>query len=709
MASETSKARAPERFEFQAEANRLLHLVIHSLYTNKEIFLRELLSNASDALDKLRFRSLTDHDLVPSDHELAVRITPDADAGTLCIADSGIGMTRDELIRNLGTIAQSGTRAFVEALGKSGQAEGEGKGKGKGKATSKAKGKGKGKTEGEAADVESKAEAAAEAVAEDPAAALKLIGQFGVGFYSAFLVADRVEVVSRAAGSDEAWRWTSKADGAFEIETAEREGPGTDILLHLNDEQKDLADEWRLRGLVERYSDYIDHPILLRVEKKDGEGDDANTVFEYEKINRASALWRRPKSEITDEQYADFYKHLSHDTGEPLARVHFTLEGTQEFSALLFVPKTPPFDLYWQGGKQGLRLYVRRVFILDEADVFLPSWLRFVKGVVDSDDLPLNVSRETLQDSAAVRQIRRNVVNKLLGHFESLAEDEPETWTEIWTRYGPVLKEGFHDFEHRERLLKLARFKTSRDEAWSSLAHYVERMPDGQDSIYYVLGESAKRLADSPHVEALKKRGFEYLYLTDAVDPWAISAVPEFEGKKLVDAMSGDLDFGDDEETKKRREERTEELEPLLASFRKVLEESVREVRVSDRLTDSPCCLVTASGHESAFLERLLHNAGREAETDIKRILEINPDHRIIRGLAALAEKEAGDGKGDAEPSEPLREWISILHDQALLTEGSTLHDPTRFVRRMNELLEATLPESETEGDGDSDQKGNDS
>ena len=684
MASETSETRAPERFEFQAEANRLLHLVIHSLYTNKEIFLRELLSNASDALDKLRFRSLTDHDLVASDHELAVRITPDADAGTLCIADSGIGMTRDELIQNLGTIAQSGTRAFVEALDKGAAA-------GPDTETATEKDDGKGKATGDDAGTD-----AAEAAAEDPAAALRLIGQFGVGFYSGFLVADRVEVISRAAGSDEAWRWTSKADGVFEIEAAERETPGTDIVLHLNDEQKDLANEWRLRSLVERYSDYIDHPILLRVEKEEGEGDDKKTVTDYEKVNRASAIWRRPKNEITDEQYADFYRHLSHDTGEPLSRLHFTLEGTQEFSALLFVPKTPPFDLYWQNSKQGLRLYVRRVFIMDEADVFLPTWLRFVKGVVDSDDLPLNVSRETLQDSAAVRQIRRNVINKLLGHFESVAKDEPETWTEIWNLYGSVLKEGFHDFEHRDRLLKLARFKTSRDEAWSSFDEYIERMAEGQDSIFYVLGESAQRLADSPHVEALKKRGFEYLYLTDAVDPWAISAVPEYEGKKLVDAMSGDLDLGD-EDSKKRLEEQTEALEPLLSSFRTVLDDSVREVRVSDRLTDSPCCLVTTSGHESAFLERLLKNAGRESEGDIKRILEINPDHRIIRGLTELASRESDEGGGkDAEPSDSLREWISVLYDQALLTEGSALKDPNRFVRRMNELLEATLPEAET-------------
>lgn len=633
----SAETRSPETFQFQAEANRLLHLVIHSLYTHKEIFLRELLSNASDALDKLRFRTLTEHELVAKDHELEVRITPLADDQTLVIEDSGIGMTRDELVENLGTIAHSGTRAFLEALEK-----------------------------GQAQDVQ-------------------LIGQFGVGFYSAFLVADRVEVITRAAGSDEAWRWESQAQGDFTIEPAERDACGTEIRLHLSDDHKEFLTEWTLRELVGRYSDYIDYPILLRTEKTEGEGDDKKTTHEFEKVNQASALWRRAKSEISDEQYNEFYGHLSHDSTEPLTHLHFTLEGTQVFTSLLFVPSKQPFDLFWQDAKRGLRLYVKRVFIMDDAEQFLPPWLRFVKGVVDSDDLPLNVSRETLQDSGAVRKIRNNIAGKLLTHFEKLAEDDTETFEKIWTEFAPVIKEGIHgDFEHRDRIAKLARFKTSSSEDWTTLQAYIDRMPEGQDAIYYVFGESKQKLAGSPHLESLDSKGYEYLYLTDPIDQWAMDSLREFEGKKIVNAMGADLDIDDDEDAKKAREEKKGELKPLLDAFEETLSDSVREVRISNRLTDSPCCLVIPTGGESAYLERLLRQSTGGERATAQRILEINPDHKIIRGLAGLVEREPS--------SDETREWIQMLHDQALLTEGSPIADPNRFARWMNRLLEGALP-----------------
>jgi len=626
-----------EKHAFQAEANRLLHIVIHSLYTNKEIFLRELLSNASDALDKLRFRRLTEHDLVPEDHEREVRIVPDEERGVLTISDSGVGMTRDDLIRNLGTIAHSGTRAFLEAI-----------------------------EQGKETD-------------------LKLIGQFGVGFYSAFLVSDRVDVVTRPAGSEESYRWSSDGKGEFTVETADRDSCGTDLHLHLAEEQKDYLKEWRLRELVGRYSDYIDYPIRLRVERKEGEGDSAKTETSFETLNQASALWRRPKSEIIDEQYDEFYKHLAHDFGEPLTRLHFTLEGTQVFTALLFVPATPPFDLYFSERTSGLRLYVKRVFVMDDAEPFLPPWLRFVRGVVDSDDLPLNISRETLQDSAAVRRIKNNLTQKLLNHFEKLAEEEAETFEKLWTSYGPVLKEGIHsDFEHRERLAGLARFRTSRDEDWTTLDSYIERMPGDQEAIYYVLGESEQKLAGSPHVESLRARGYEYLYLTDPVDAFAMESLREYKDKKVVDAMSAELALDESEEAKKEREGQEKQLEPLLSKMREVLGDHVRELRLSHRLTDSPCCLVTPTGRGSAYIERLFRGQPGAGGAPVGRILEVNPDHPVVRRLAQIAASDTGAAQLD--------EWIEVLHDQALLTEGSPVKDPNRFARWITGLLEEAIP-----------------
>ncbi|MFY0580436.1 molecular chaperone HtpG [Cystobacter fuscus] len=619
-----------ETHHFQAEINQLLNLVINSLYSHKEIFLRELVSNASDALDKLRFRSVTEPELLGGESALEIHIIPDAEKGTLTLEDTGIGMTHDELVKNLGTIAHSGSREFLDMVAQRGQKD------------------------------------------------VNLIGQFGVGFYSAYLVADRVEVVSRAAGQSQAWRWTSDAKGSFTVEPAERATRGTSITLHLKEDQKEFLGEWRLRELIKQYSDYVSHPIHLEVKKTTGEGADAKTETKREVVNKASALWQRAKSEITDEQYQEFYKHLSHDWEAPLAWTHFRTEGNQVFTGLLFVPKHPPFDLNNQE-QRGVRLFVKRVLIMDRCEEMLPQWLRFVRGVVDSDDLPLNVSRELLQDSAVVQGIRKHVTKKTLDMLEKLAKDKPEDYRSFWQAFGPVLKEGLAvDMEYREKIGSLLRYESSREEGLTSLADYVSRMKEGQEAIYYVFGETRKAVVDSPHLEALKKRGYEVLYMTDPVDEWASQGLKDFQGKPLVSAMHADLKLKETDEEKREKEERAKGLGPLAEKMKEVLKEQVREVRASDRLTDSPCCLVVPEGGSHAFVERLLRERGRSIPR-AKRILEVNPQHPIIQHLSALQQKEPG--------SEQLKEWVEMLYDQALLTEGSSVEDPNRFARRMTALM----------------------
>ena len=625
---------------FQAEVSQVLHLVIHSLYSHKDIFLRELVSNASDALDKLRFRALTEPELHEGDTALAIRIRADRGQQTLTIEDNGVGMTEEELVRDLGTVARSGSRAFLEQLAQRGQKD------------------------------------------------ARLIGQFGVGFYSAYLVADRVEVVSRPAGAGQkAHRWVSEAKDTFTVEADERAARGTAITLHLRDDEKEFLDEWRLRDLVKRYSDYVSHPIQLLVTK--GTGADAKT--EYETINKASALWQRPKSEITTEQYDEFFRHLSHGgaTETPLARTHFKVEGTQEFAGLLYVPRDRPFELRLGMKHSGVRLYVKRVLVMENCEEIIPEWLRFVVGVIDSDDLPLNVSREILQQSSAVRTIKKQVVKHLLDAIDAVAGERPEDYATLWKAFGPFLKQGVAaDFEYRDRLAKLLRFESTAGEGLVSLAEYVKRMKDGQGAIYFAIGESRKALEGAPHLEGLRKRGYEVLLMTDPIDEWATESLREFEGKTLVSAMRADLKMEATQEDKTAREAETRALQPLFDRVRAVLGDRVTMVRPSDCLTDSPCCLVLANAGPHGYVERLLREAGRDVPK-ASRILEVNPEHPIVRNLEALVER--------GDPGDPrVGDWIELLYDQALVAEGAPIDDPSGFARRLTSLLAAASQTSVT-------------
>jgi molecular chaperone HtpG len=610
---------------FRAEVSQVLDLVIHSLYSHKEIFLRELLSNASDALDRLRFRAIEEPDLLEGDPALEIRVTPEPAAGILRLEDNGIGMTESELIENLGTVARSGTRAFVQQL--------------------------------------------SENARKDTA----LIGQFGVGFYSAYLVADRVEVISRAAGQASAFRWTSDAKNGFDVAPAERARRGTEIILHLKEEHREFAEAWRLEELISRYSDFVSHPILL---KKGGDKDGA--AGEYEKVNQASALWQRPRAELSKEQYDDFYKHLTHDVDAPLAHTHFRMEGTQSFVALLYVPKRAPFDLQMPSGARGVRLFVKRVFVMDKCEELVPSWLRFVRGVIDSDDLPLNVSRELLQESSAVRAIRKQVVRKTLDLLDELAAERVEDYAAFFRTFGPVVKEGLAtDHEYKDRLGKLVRYESSHGDGLTSLAEYVARMPADQKEIYYLLGESRRALVGSPYLEALRSHGYEVLYMTDPVDEWAAEALGTFDGKKLASAMRADLklEAKDDAKTDAAPDAA---LQPLFERMERVLSAHVGKVRISNRLTESPCCLVRDGGSPSAYVERLLRERGH-ATPQAKRTLEVNAHHPLVENLARL---EA------ASPGSPeLVAWIETLYDQALLSEGAEIEDPNRFAKRVADLL----------------------
>ena len=619
---------------FEADVSQVLHLVIHSLYSHKEIFLRELVSNASDALDKLRFKALTSDALYEGDTELAILIHADREAGTLTIEDSGIGMTEKELVRDLGTVARSGSRAFLEQLAQQGNKD------------------------------------------------ARLIGQFGVGFYSAFLVADRVEVVSRAAGEgNPAHRWVSEGKDTFTVAPAERAKRGTAITLHLREDQKEFLDGWRLRDLITRYSDYVSHPIRLQEEKS------------TETINRGTALWQRPKAEITDEQYDEFYRHLAHagaagaadaaggdGKDAPIARTHFKVEGTQEFVGLLYVPREQPLELRFGMKHRGVRLYVKRVLVMEDCEEIVPEWLRFIVGVIDSDDLPLNVSREVLQQSSAVKTIKKQLVKHVLDALDAVAKDKPDDYRAAWRAFGPMLKQGVTTaFEHRARLAKLLRYESTAGDTLTSLPEYVQRMKEGQDSIYYAIGESRKALEGAPHLEGPRKRGFEVLLMTDPIDEWAAESLRTFEGKNLVSVMRADLKLGDGDEAKTKAE--GELLRPLFDRIRAVLGARVTEVRASDRLTESPCFLVMAGTGPHGYVERLLREAGRDVPKT-SRILELNGDHVIVRALQALVTQ------GDAAAPRAA-EWIEILYDQALLAEGAPIEDPSGFARRITSLLSA--------------------
>jgi molecular chaperone HtpG len=616
---------------FQAAVTRVLGLVINSLYSNKEIFLRELISNASDALDKLRFRAISEPALL-DETPLAIRVAADEEAGTITISDDGIGMDRDELVKNLGTVAHSGSQEFLEKL---------------------------------------------EEAQDQPS----IIGQFGVGFYSAYLVADRVEVVSRGVEAERAWRWSSDGKETFTVTPASRATRGTDVILHLKPDQKDFLKTWTLKDLIKRFSDYIDHSIEVRVERTvDGAKD-----VSWERANAAAALWRRSKTDITEEQYQEFYKHLTHDWEPPMAWSHFRIEGTQMFTGLLFVPGRPPFDLFSPDTSHGVRLHVKRVFIMDDCEELLPRWLRMVRGVVDSEDLPLNVSRELLQDSRVVRVIRKQVVKHALEMIEQILSGDDAA--AFWTRYGAVLKEGLHfDAEHRDKLAQLVRFSSTTSDGLVSLSDYVGRMKDDQEAIYYAIGATRQMVENAPHLEALKKHGYEVLLMTDAIDEFAVQSLREFDGKPLASVMDAELDLAGSDAPE---ESDGATVTDLLARVRVVLQDRVSEVRVSKRLVDSPACLVLPEGGLPPYLERLMRLQNADLPKQ-KRVLEINAGHPIV---AALSELHARDAD-----SERVREWIELLYDQSLLAEGSPVEDPARMVRAISDLLAraATAATAET-------------
>lgn len=634
----------PEQHAFKAEVNEVLSIVVNSLYSHAEVFLRELISNSSDALDRLSFRALTEHELLGDDPELRVELVADKAARTLTIRDNGVGMTKEDLESNLGTIARSGSKALMSSL------------------------------------------------SGDKSADLSLIGQFGVGFYSSFLVADQVTVISREAGADEAWQWQSEAKGNYTVQPAERSGRGTDVILHVKENATEHLEELAIRGLVTKYSDYVRYPIRLQVEREKGEGDDKEVVREWETVNQASALWTRPRTEITDEQYREFYKHLSHDWEPPLGRTHFKVEGTQELAGLLFLPRRAPFDLF-EPKPRGVRLFVKRVFIMDECEQLVPQWLRFLRGVIDSEDLPLNVSREVLQKDKTSQFIRKQVVSKTLSLLEEMAaegkipdkdaggaedaEELVDRYELFWRTFGAVLKEGVHvETEHNKRIAGLLRYESSREAGLTGYSDYVSRMPEDQEAIYYITASSTEAARKSPHIEALVNRGFEVLLMPDPVDEWVVDALREFEGKPLVSAAKGSLDLPETEENKKQMEERSSELGGLIDKVKTALDDRVTEVRLTDRLTDSPACLVTEAHGISPHVERILRAGGQDVPAQ-KRILELNPDHPVVNNLQSMAK----DG------SEELEEWSNLLYDQALLAEGSMPRDPAGFARAVAKLM----------------------
>ncbi len=633
MAEAATKETLKETLGFQTEVKQLLQLMIHSLYSNKEIFLRELISNASDACDKLRFESLSNAALFGDDSELKIRVAFDRPARTITISDNGIGMSRQEVIDNIGTIAKSGTREFF------GQLTG------------------------------------------DQARDASLIGQFGVGFYSSFIIADKVTLLTRRAGlgQDQAVRWESRGEGDYTIEAAEKPGRGTEVTLHLREGEDDLLEGFRLQSIIKKYSDHISLPILMNKQEWDKDKGEHVTRDELEKINQASALWARPKSEISDEQYREFYKHVGHDFNAPLAWVHAKVEGKSEYTELLYLPERAPFDLWDREHRHGIKLYVRRVFIMDDAEQLLPAYLRFVRGVVDSNDLPLNVSREILQESRDVEVIRKGCVHKVLGLLEDLAENQKEKYTTFWKEFGRVLKEGVgEDFANKERIAKLLRFASTQadtEEQNVALADYVTRMKDGQDKIYYITADTFAAAKNSPHLEVFRKKGIEVLLLSDRVDEWVGSNLPEFDGKPLVSVAKGDLDLGklaDDD--KKEQEKAAGEHKDLVEKITKHLGDRVKLVRVTLRLTASPACLVADEHGMSANLERMLKASGQKVPGS-KPILEINPHHPLVQRLKYEAEEARFD------------DWSHILFDQALLAEGGQLEDPAAFVKRLNELM----------------------
>jgi molecular chaperone HtpG len=620
-----------ETLGFQTEIKQLLDLMIHSLYSNKEIFLRELISNASDAADKLRFVALSDEALYEGDPELKIWVSFDKAARTITIRDKGIGMSREEVIENIGTIAKSGTQQFLKSL------------------------------------------------SGDQSKDRHLIGQFGVGFYSAFIVADRVTLLTRRAGlsAEHGVCWESSGEGEYTIETVERPSRGTEVILHLRETEDELLNDYRLRSIIKKYSDHITLPIVM---DKTVHHEDESVTVEAEVVNSATALWARSKSEVSEEEYNEFYKHVAHDFDAPLAHIHTKVEGTNEYSALLFIPARAPFDLWDRTQRHGVKLYVRRVFIMDDSEQLLPPYLRFMRGVIDCSDLPLNISREILQNNKQIDSIRSGVVKKVLGALEQLAKQEPEKYETFWQEFGRTFKEGvIDDASNKSRVAKLLRFASTHDDNATpkiSLENYVSRMKEGQTKIYYITAENFTAACHSPHLEIFRKKGIEVLLLSEQIDEWLVTHLTDFEGKLLQSVTKGELDLGDlnDAEEKQQVEQVAAEMKPLLDRMKTALTNKVQDVRITGRLTQSPACLVADSHGMDASLQRLLKSAGQHVPSS-QPILEINPQHPIIKRI----QSETHDAK--------FNDWVLVLFDQALLSEGGHLEDPAAFVQRVNEML----------------------
>ncbi len=634
-----------ETLGFQTEVKHLLHLMIHSLYSNKEIFLRELISNASDAIDKLRFEALSDDSLYEGDSNLKIKVSVDKDNKTITVSDNGIGMTRNEVQEHIGTIAKSGTKEFFEKL-----------------------------TGDQAKDSE-------------------LIGQFGVGFYSAFIVADKVTLITRKAGEKQAVRWESEGQGEYTLELVDKEKHGTDVILHLKEGEEEFLDEFRLRSIIKKFSDHISVPVVMDREipaEKDEDGNETSPArIEEEVVNSASALWTMSKDEITEEQYNEFYKHVAHDFQDPLAYVHSKVEGTNEYTLLLYIPAKAPFDLWDRDAKHGVKLYIRKVFITDDAEQLMPRYLRFVRGVIDTDSLPLNVSREILQQTKQISIIKAGAVKKILGLLEGLAKNDQEKYAQFWEQFGNVMKEGvIEDVKNKDRIAKLLRFSSTHTDSSTqdvSLEDYVSRMKEGQEKIYYVTADSHQAAKNSPHLEIFRKKGIEVLLLSDRVDEWLVSSLTEFDGKPLQSVAKGDLDLDklETEEEKQEQESVNKEFESVLKQIKEVLGDKVKDVKVSHRLTDSPACLITGAHDMSLNMERIMKEAGQSMDMmgmgGTKPTMEINPHHEIVEAL-----KEEQD-------DERFADIVQVLFDQAILSEGGQLDNPAEFVHKLNTLLRDLL------------------
>jgi len=621
--------------KFKAEVNKILDLMIHSLYSHKEIFLRELISNASDAIDKARYLALTEKNINPTGDEWQIELIPDAEAGTLTVRDNGIGLTRDEAAEALGTIAHSGTKEFLELL-------------------------------------------ESNKVKENP----ELIGQFGVGFYSAFMVADQVTVLTRRAdaAADEAVRWKSGADGSYTLEDISKDTRGTDVILHLKEDEKQYLQEWKIREVVKQYSDFIEYPVVMEVTRSQPDPDDKEKTVEkteLETLNSRKAIWIKDKSEVSEEEYNEFYKHIANDFNDPVRTIHYRAEGTTEFSVLLYLPKERPFDIYYQDYKIGPTLYVRRVQIMDHCEAMLPPYLRFVKGVVESADLPLNVSREVLQDNKIVNVIKKNITKKFLDTLTTMKKEDLEAYTAFYDQFGRILKEGvYHDFERKEAIAELLLFESTKTEPGKkiTLAEYVERMPEEQKEIYYMTGPDRVTAESSPYLEVFKEKGIEVLLMTDDIDDLIISSLGQYQEKELQSAIKGDLDLGDGD----KKEERQKEYNDLLALMKEQLKDVVGEVRVSGRLKDSAVCLVAGEHDLDPQMEKMFRAMGQNVPQG-QRTLEVNPDHPLITKMQVLFAADANNDR--------LKEYVDLLYDQALLLEGDRPRDPVAFAKAMSQLM----------------------